>query len=126
MNNNNPITKELKTQKAQYIANKAISLIKRDINTIIKELNSHLANIIINNIKYNINIIDLGYDVSDEVCSTGKHFDIHKYNTVEDFLIEEATGYLIPTFMSGSGFMAETYEMNFRDLSKISKKTPAS
>ena len=52
MNNNNPITKELKTQKAQYIANKAISLIKRDINTIIKELNSHLANIIINNVNH--------------------------------------------------------------------------
>lgn len=99
----------------QSIADKAVMLIGERISNIIKELNSKLLEIIKNNSKYEVEIVDVGYDVSEHARPTGKRLDIHDYLTIKEFL-EELTGNTIATYVSGAGLRAETYEDYFQDL----------
>jgi hypothetical protein len=97
------------------IADKAVLKIENYFIAIIKELNLKLIEILRDRNRYEIEIVDVGYDVSEHVHSTGESFNIENYENVKDFL-EEPTGNTIPTYVSGTGLMAETYEDYFRDL----------
>ncbi len=99
----------------ESIIEKAIEELYDKIDTIVKELNRELVEILKKGIRYNIEIVDVGYDVSEYPESTEKQFNVYDYSTVEDFL-KEATGNRIATFMSGAGFMAERYNGYFQDL----------
>jgi len=99
----------------QAIADKAVQEIGDDIINIVKELNIKLVEILKKETKYDIEIVDVGYDVSEHPRPTGKRFDIHDYSAVKDFL-EEATGNTVATYVSGAGLRAETYEDYFQDL----------
>ena len=99
----------------QFIADKAVKLIGDRISIIIKEANSELLEFLKNNSKYEVEIVDVCYDVSEHARSTGKRLDIHDYSTVKEFL-EELTGNTVPTYISGAGLRAETYEDYFQDL----------
>ena len=97
------------------IADKAVLKIENYFIAIIKELNLKLIEILRDRNRYEIEIVDVVYDVSEHVHSTGESFNIENYENVKDFL-EEPTGNTIPTYVSGAGLMAETYEHYFRDL----------
>jgi hypothetical protein len=99
----------------QLMVDKAVMLIGDRISTIIKEVNSELLKVLKNNLKYEVEIVDVGYDVSEHARPTGKRLDILDYVTVKDFL-EESTGNTVPTYISGAGLRAETYEDYFQDL----------
>jgi hypothetical protein len=54
----------------QFIVDKAVKLIGDRISTIIKEVNSELLEFLKNNLKYEVEIVDVGYDVSEHARST--------------------------------------------------------
>ena len=54
----------------QLMVDKAVMLIGDRISTIIKEVNSELLKVLKNNLKYEVEIVDVGYDVSEHARST--------------------------------------------------------
>lgn len=99
----------------QGIVEKAIKEMRNNISTIVKELNTELIEILKDGTKYDIEVIDVGYDVSEYPYKTEKRYSVYDYYIVEDFL-KEATGNKIATYESGAGFSAETYDNYFQDL----------
>jgi len=59
-----------------------------------------------------VEVVDCGYDKSSFGHSTGDKIDTSQFVTVGDFL-DYPTGASVPTFISGSGMRAETYDERF-------------
>lgn len=59
-----------------------------------------------------IEVVDMGYDVSSFGRRTNEPIDAASFTTIQDFL-DSPTGESIPTFNSGSGMRAESWEDRF-------------
>ncbi len=59
-----------------------------------------------------VEVIDVGYDCSSFGKTTNDKIDPTAFQTIQNFL-DYPTGQSIPTFLSGSGMMTETYEEPF-------------
>lgn len=80
-----------------------------------KELGCWLVDILLDNVHYEKEVQDLGFDISTHPRLTHQGFNLLEYETVEDFLNNELTGNTIATYMSGMGLIAETHYNNGLD-----------
>lgn len=115
------------TEVLLYNLNRSIMLITQDIVEKIKkqlfdlngecltQLGVWLVDIILDDNKHELDVIDCGYDVSTYARKSDDGYDLSQYFKVQDFLDNEYTGNTKATHMSGSGMMAETYYIHFRD-----------
>lgn len=58
---------------------------------------------------FDTEVVDVGYDVSTHARSTRDAHSLSTYDSVRDFL-DQPNGATVPTFESGFGLMAETYD----------------
>lgn len=75
-----------------------------------KELKKEIVSWFLNEKKGFVTRVDSGYDFSSFGNTGVLPFSILDYETVDDFL-NETTGNSVPTYLSGSGMVAETFDM---------------
>ena len=99
---------------AKSLIQKVVDQINEGLQDKLDEIYTDLCYIFLWGTKYDIKIIDVGYDISTHPVKTKKTFKIEDYKTVGDF-IQESTQNTIATYQSGSGLSAATYEDDIQD-----------
>lgn len=74
-----------------------------------RHMGAWLGSIVMTRQKYEVEIVDVGYDCSSYPKKSNESFDLTKYTTVGDFLESECSGNTVATYASGSGIACEMF-----------------
>ncbi len=97
------------------IASRLKELAEDEDNVIYQAVGRWLATCLLNDQRAEIVVEHTPWDISSYGQRTSEGFDLSQYETVGDFVDNEATGNTVATHLSGSGFAAELYAERLSD-----------